>query len=409
MNIALTTIGSRGDIQPYIALGTALQDNGHDVAIVTHPWAAELLSSYSLRHIPVGNDIDIHVAAKRFVQNPAGNIKGLLFALNFIFTQLRECHPDILKALKNFDLVIGHGIAGNSEADMLNKPFVSVSFETMGLQKEYLRTKNLIKEFGMYAGDKLKGLLFGGPYKKFRKEIGAPPLHAIKDFPYLALVPVSPQIQKPDPYWKPVTEITGYFLADIPTSFTPPKELTDFIRSGEKPLFITFGSMFHDPVQTRKVFGAVVDAVRRSDSRAILLMADLNIEKVTIPENIFPVKSIPYPWLLRHVNMVIHHFGFGTTAEVLHSGLPSVPIPHIFDQSIRANQLFQLGLAHKPIRLKTLTSQKLTTAIAKVKSDKELNLKCDNMGKRIASEDGIARAIELINDFSAKLNQECVP
>lgn len=399
MKIALTTIGSRGDIQPYIALGTTLQKNGHDVSIITHPWATELLRSYKLKHIPVGNDIDIHATAKRFVENSTGTIKGLRFALNFIFIQLKECHAGILQALKDFDLVIGHGIVGSAEADMLNMPFVSVSIETMGLQKAYWQTKNLVKEFGLYAIDKLKGLLFSGPYKKFRKEIGAPPIHAKKDFPYLALVPVSPQIQEPNRYWKPITEITGFFLADNPDSFKPSKEVTEFIQSGEKPLFISFGSMYHDPEQTLKLYQTIVEAVTQSGSRAILLMADLDTGKIHIPKNILVVNNIPYRWLLQQVNLVVHHFGFGTTAEVLNAGLPSVPIPHIFDQNLRARQMYKLGLTYKPLQLRTLTSQKLADAIQHVKTDTKLVTNCRETGIKISQEDGLARALELINKY----------
>ena len=68
MNIALTTIGSRGDIQPYIALGIELQKNGHSVTILTHPWAKQIVRFYGLSHISVGDDIDINYSAKQFVE-----------------------------------------------------------------------------------------------------------------------------------------------------------------------------------------------------------------------------------------------------------------------------------------------------------------------------------------------------
>ena len=97
MNIALTTIGSRGDIQPYIALGIELQKNGHSVTILTHPWAKQVVNFYGLTHISVGDDIDINYAAKQFVENSSNNLKGFLFSLHFIFDKLRNCHNDFLK------------------------------------------------------------------------------------------------------------------------------------------------------------------------------------------------------------------------------------------------------------------------------------------------------------------------
>ncbi len=399
MKIALTTIGSRGDIQPYIALGCALQEFGYTVTVVTHPWAKGLLQSYNLQHVPVGSDIDIHATAKRFNENATGTIKGLQFALNFIFIQLRECHQGLMDVLEDFDLVVGHGIVGSAEADILKKPFVSVSIETMGLQKEYWKSKNLLKELGIYFGDQMKGLLFGGPYQKYRKEVGAPPINAKRNFPHLAIVPISSHIQSSNPNWKPVTQITGYFIADIPDSFSPPTDLMKFIEGGEKPIFICFGSMFHKSEQTLQLFHTLADAIKGSNSRAILLMADLKTEDVKIPEYIFPVKNISYRWLLQHVSLVVHHFGFGTTAEVLSTGLPSIPIPHIFDQGIRANQMHKLGLTHKPLNLKTINSEKLSAAINKVKSDAQLISRCKEIGTKITMENGLANAIELINSY----------
>lgn len=399
LRIALTTIGSRGDIQPYIALGLALKKSGHSVTILTHPWAEKIINSYELPYLPIGDDIDINYAAKQFVEKSSGNLKGLKHALNFIFETLRKCHADILSNLKDFDLVIGHGIVGSSEADMLDKPFVSVSIETMGLQKEYWKSGNIIRESGIFLFDKIMGAIFGKPYRKFRKEIGAPPIGSTNKYPYLALVQVSGLLQKPDIHWKKVTEITGFFLVGTPDNFKPDKDLLDFIGNGEKPILITFGSMFHRQEQTIRLHKIIRDAVSQSQSRAILLMPDLNIEEVTLPDNIFFTSQVPYNWLLKQVTLAIHHFGFGTTAEVLKAGLPSIPIPHIFDQKIRAAKVYKLGYAIKPLDLKTLNSDKLSKAILKAKADKQLQLKCEEAGIKISGENGTAKAVALINKY----------
>jgi sterol 3beta-glucosyltransferase len=80
MKIALTTIGSRGDIQPYIALGIALKQRGHSITIITHPWAEKIVNSYELSFILIGDDIDINNAAKQFVERSSNYLKGLKFA-----------------------------------------------------------------------------------------------------------------------------------------------------------------------------------------------------------------------------------------------------------------------------------------------------------------------------------------
>lgn len=403
MKIALTTIGSRGDIQPYIALGTELQKNGHSVAILTHPWAARIVNFYGLSHIPVGDDIDINHSARQFVENTGTHLKGFQFALNFIFENLRNCHGDLLQALKNFDLVIGHGIVGEAEADILDKPFITVSIAPMGLKKEYWKSNNILKELGIFLSGKIMGAIFGKPYRRFRKDLGLPSERTQTGYPYLALIPIPSFLQNPDPNWKETTAITGFFFAETPVDYSPPGELQTFINRGEKPILVTFGSMFHREEQTKQLFETICDAMEKSNSRAILIMPDLDKSGTSIPETIFLAKQIPYSWLLGQVSMVVHHFGFGTTAEVLRAGLPSIPIPHIFDQKIRASTMYKAGFASKPLNINIINGAILSDAILQVKNNREMQKQCADAGKQICLEKGITSAVGHINEFLAKI------
>jgi len=401
MKIALATIGSRGDIQPYIALGLELKRTGHLLTILTHPWAKPMVNNYGLTHISVGNDIDINYSAKQFVENSSNNLKGFKFALNFIFDNLRNCHNDFLSELKNYDLIIGHGIVGEVEAEILGKPFITISIAPMGLPKEYWKSKNILKELSVYLSDKIIGAVFSKPYIRFRRDIGVPPLkNKDKDkYPYLALIPMPLFLQKPNPNWKDLTDISGFFFAETPDDYSPPNDLLDFINNGEKPVLVTFGSMFHGPEQTNLLYRSVCDALMKSKSRAILIMPDLEEQEIAIPENIFLAKQIPYSWLLNHVELVVHHFGFGTTAEVLKAGLPSIPIPHIFDQKIRASTIHKLGYAFKPLSINKINGNILSDAIIQVNNNQEIKRKCIDAGTIISNEKGTEKAVELINEY----------
>ena len=404
MNIALTTIGSRGDIQPYIALGIELQKNGHSVTILTHPWAKQIVRFYGLSHISVGDDIDINYSAKQFVENSSNNLKGFKFALNFIYDTLRNCHKDFLSALKDFDLVLGHGIVGEAEAEILNKPFIQVSIAPMGLPKEYWKSKNIIKELSVYLSDKIMGAIFGKPYMRFRRDVGLPNLRDKNTYPYLAIIPMPLFLQRPNPKWKNSTEITGYFFADTPNDYSPPKDLLSFIKHKDKPILITFGSMFHNQEQTKHLFMIACESLDKSSTRAVLIMPDLNEKEMTIPENVYIAKQIPYSWLLGQVELVIHHFGFGTTAEVLKAGLPSIPIPHIFDQKIRASAIHKLGFTFKPLNINQINSDILSNAIVQVKNDQKMKRKCMDAGIMISNEKGTDNAVKLINKYIEKIN-----
>ncbi len=404
MKIALTTIGSRGDIQPYIALGIELQKNGHSVTILTHPWAKQIVSFYGLSHISVGDDIDINYSAKQFVENSSSNLKGFKFALNYIYDTLRNCHRDFLIALKDFDLIIGHGIVGEAEADILNKPFIQVSIAPIGLPKEYWKSKNFIKEFSVYLSDKIMGAIFGKPYIRFRRDLGVPNYRNENAYPYLAIIPMPLFLQSPNSNWKNSTEITGYFFAGTPNDYSPPEDLMSFVKNEEKPILITFGSMFHNQEQTKNIYMTVCESLDKSSTRAVLIMPDINEKEITIPDNIYIAKQIPYSWLLGYVEFVVHHFGFGTTAEVLRAGLPSIPIPHIFDQKIRASAIHKLGYAYKPLNINRMNSSVLSNAILSVKNNKEMKKKCLEAGTNISNENGAEKAVKLINKHIEKIN-----
>ena len=403
MNIALTTIGSRGDIQPYIAFGIELQKNGHLVTIITHPWAKQIVNFYGLAHISVGDDIDINSSAKQFVENSSSNLKGFRFALNFIYDCLRNCSKDFLLALKDFDLVIGHGIVGEAEAEILNKPFITVSIAPMGLKKEYWKSKNILKELTVYLSDKAMGVIFGKPYIRFRRDVGAHNLRNKNKYPWLAIIPMPLFLQKPNPNWKKSTEITGFLFADTPNEYSAPEDLLKFINNREKPILITFGSMFHNQEQTKHLYVTVCESLIESNTRAVLIMPDLDEKEIEIPENVFLAKQIPYSWLLRHVELVVHHFGFGTTAEVLRAGLPSIPIPHIFDQKNRASSIHKLGYAYKPIDINKINTEILSNAIVHVRNNQEMKNRCLDAGKIITSEKGTEKAVIMISEYIKQL------
>ena len=98
-----------------------------------------------------------------------------------------------------------------------------------------------------------------------------------------------------------------------------------------------------------------------------------------------------------------HHFGFGTTAEVLKAGLPSIPIPHLFDQKVRATKVYKLAYASKPLDYKKLNSDKLAGAIIGLKSNQEIKENCLKAGSLISKENGLDKAVYLINKYISSL------
>ena len=152
--------------------------------------------------------------------------------------------------------------------------------------------------------------------------------------------------------------------------------------------------MHHNTQQIIQTFEIFREAIDLATERAIIQISGL--ESRNMPDNILPVKNVPYVWLLNKVSLVVHHFGFGTTAEVLKAGLPSIPVPHIFDHYKLANKLHRSGVAHKPLNLHKLTARHLAAAITNTKKDIRMKERLSGVSKAILKEKGLQNAVDLI-------------
>jgi UDP:flavonoid glycosyltransferase YjiC (YdhE family) len=132
-----------------------------------------------------------------------------------------------------------------------------------------------------------------------------------------------------------------------------------------------------------------IKALEKSNSRGVIIMADIEEDDELLDNNsVILAREVPYSWLLNHVSLVVHHFGFGTTAETLRAGIPSVPIPHIMDQQQRAKQISRMGFATKPINIKGEFSGHLAKAIKEANDDKAMKDACIALAEKIQLENG---------------------
>jgi len=130
MKIFIPTIGSQGDVQPFIALAQGLNQAGHKVILGSHPVMKSLVESYGITFKPIGPDIDLakEVAA---IRRQAGNAAiGLIQGMRFDFKMLECSHDDILAQCRKADLVVVPAAiaAGKNEAELLDLPYLSVTF-----------------------------------------------------------------------------------------------------------------------------------------------------------------------------------------------------------------------------------------------------------------------------------------
>jgi UDP:flavonoid glycosyltransferase YjiC (YdhE family) len=192
--------------------------------------------------------------------------------------------------------------------------------------------------------------------------------------------------------------VTG-FLFDDESDWQAPPDLLEFLAAGEKPIGIGFATMpIRKPAATNQ---AILEAVRRSGRRAILLGSWAELETTEMPKEVFRMKYAPHHWLFPHIAAMVHHGGAGTVGAALRAGIPSVTVPFYLDQPFWGHRLYELGLGTKPIRRGKLTADKLATAIQEAATNRNMQEKAIELSKKIAEEDGVGDAVRAIKKFLA--------
>ena len=396
MKILLPAIGSRGDVQPFISLSQGLLAAGHQVTLATNPTLIELVESYGIPALPVGQPVDMGAAGAEIMDRAGRNWwLGMIRTMQFGFRLVQEAYDDLLRQAGAYDLVITTDTySGAAEADKLGIPWISVTLQPARVPAPNPRVSPLLKlTFPLING------MIMAPINNFRRKVGAPPVKDMGSMlsQRLILVPVSPHVYAPDPLWPPHAHLTGYWFAQPPRDWTPPIDLLAFLAAGEPPVAVSLGAMSLAGAYTRQAARMTLEAIRRAGVRAVIQGWDEALRGETLPPGVFHAGSLPHSWLFERVRAVVHHGGFGTTASTLRAGLPAAVIPHIIDQTYWGQRVFELGAGTKPIHRASLTVKRLTEALRQVTGDPALRDRAAAVGQGIRSDpDGIQAAVRWI-------------
>jgi sterol 3beta-glucosyltransferase len=149
----------------------------------------------------------------------------------------------------------------------------------------------------------------------------------------------------------------------------------------------------------RRLAAPVIEAVRLSNQRAVLLGGWASLHQGDLPDHIYAIESAPHDWLFPHMAAVVHHGGAGTIAAGLRAGVPSVVVPFFADQPYWGWRIHSLGVGPKPILQKKLTAQSLANAISQAITDKDMQHRAALLGEKIRAEDGVVRAVEIVSKY----------
>lgn len=413
MRVRIVTIGSDGDVRPYVALGVGLRSAGHDVRIATHAGFEALVRQNGLDFAPVSGD-PREMADNRHLRalhNDGRNVIrwGSTFKAvdaPLMVQRLRDCW----EACSDADAIIVSILPylfGYAIAEKLQVPLVRAFYYPVSPTREYPpeflpRWVNLGGRFNLAAYQLQRQVLWQlvRPWltSASRKVLGGgrfPVLEPFSDLDRreLPLLYCYSSAVAPRPAdWGAWIDITGYWFLDRPTNWSPPPQLTEFLEQGPPPVYVGgFGSMSNrDPVELART---IARAVQMSGRRALVLRGWGGLKESAFPREILPIDWVPFDWLFPRVSAVIHHGGAGTTAASLRAGLPTIVIPFFLDQFFWARRVHALGAGPKPILRKHLTASALAGAIEQATSDAGMCDRAVALGARIRAENGVGRAV----------------
>ena len=415
MRIAIIAFGSRGDVQPYIALGQGLIKAGHTVRLATHKNFEDLVKSYELEFWLIrGNSQEMTESQETREVFEKGNfIATLRHIQNAGLRLISEWMEDGLAASQGVDLLIAGSIgmtAGIPAAEKNHLPLLQAHVFPITPTRAFPSVMlpptlpNLGGAFNLLSSQLVLQLAWLGArpmLNQARKKIlDLPPASFIgtshtkppKGFPML--YGFSPFVIPKPADWRADDHVAGYWFLDPPADWTPPPDLLNFLQAGHPPVYIGFGSMSNR--KPAEITALVLQALSKTGQRAILLSGWGGMQKADFPDSVFMVDSIPHAWLFSHVAAVVHHGGASTTAAGLRAGVPSIVIPFLGDQSFWGRRVHDLGVGPAPIPRSKLTVDRLAQAIQEAVTNTVMRQRAAELGSKIQAEDGIANAVAII-------------
>jgi sterol 3beta-glucosyltransferase len=419
MRYTITAIGSRGDVQPYLALGAGLARAGHAVRMATHDEFRTLAEGQGLDFFPLSG------SPRAMLETEAGRamLRARTNPLRFIaqFTRLTLPYlegflDESLRACTGADALIFSGTSlftGYPVAEKLGLPVCSGVLQpltpTTAVENAFFPACPRWWPFsGMYhqlthlACMAMVGAFFSGGVKPVRARLDLPPITLLEAYrraqtsPGPMLYGFSPSVIPQPADWPVDCRVTGYWFLEEEPGWTPPAELTSFLEAGPPPVYIGFGSLpSEDPVASARL---AVEALALAGQRGILFRGWNGLQPEALPETILAIDPTPHGWLFPRLAAVAHHGGAGTTAATFRAGVPGIVLPFFADQPFWAHRVQALGVGPTPIPRWRLTSARLAAAIRQAVEDQEMRARAAALGERIRAEDGVGTAVRMIEE-----------
>lgn len=400
MRILLSTIGSRGDVQPLVALGLQLKELGQDVHLCVPPDFREWIEGLGMTVTPIGPELRSMGKANPMMARPTPEqIRQMMEGT--VAAQFET----ITAAAQGCDVMVGATalqIAAPSIAELLGVPYVFAAYcpavlpsphhappvlPMLGDKPEVLSDYSEVWAKGAQRWN----AQWSGPLNAQRAKHGLDPVnevhrHILTDHPWLACDPtLGPW---PDPADASVFQ-TGAWLIQDERPLAP--ELEAFLDAGDPPIYFGFGSI-SAPVNLSQV---MIESARALGRRAILLRGWADLTLPDDASDCIAIGEVNQQALFKRVAAAVHHGGAGTTHAATRAGVPQVLIPQHYDQFYWAGRVQQLGIgaAYPTV---APTAEELTYALQQVLQP-EVATQAQSIAAAVRTDGALVAAQRLIN------------
>lgn len=421
MKITIMSIGSRGDLQPALALGLGLKDAGHTVTLASHTPYADVITTHGLQFADIADDPQAMLEGE-LGQSWLETGRNPLTMLRTMYELSAPLAYDLarrsLVACEDADMLLFTtlGLLGApSIGELLNIPIAGIFPQPVTPSSEYpiilapelpenMPFRTVYNRLTHTLTYQILGLFYQGLVNDVRRDICQLPPFKLSFRELLStslpfLYGYSPEVVPRPSDWDEHVTVTGYWFLDE-ADWTPPADLIDFIEADTPPIYIGFGSMTtRNPQQTTEI---ILEAVAKAGCRCVLMSGWAGIGQAELPDTVFKIDSAPHAWLFPRMSAVVHHGGAGTTAAGLRAGVPSILVPHFADQPFWGRRVSGLGVGPKPIMRGQLTAHRLAGAITEALTNETMRAKAQALGSRIRAEDGIHNAVQVIEKIGAQ-------
>lgn len=407
MKIAILTLGTRGDVQPYAVLGQGLQQRGHEVTLSTAKNFEALVRSYGLQFMPVEADfqsvLDSEEGKKMMKGNPLAIRRNLK---TWVYPLITDSLKVFYALARESDLVLYHvKTLADTFADQFPEKMVRAS------------VLPIMEPTSAFVNPALSGLpipgwlyplsytlanksmfLLSAPIKAFRKAAGLPAKYKV---PAVRNVySMSPAFLPLPPEYAPTSSFQGFWMEQETQTLSP--ALETYLAAGAPPLLITFGSM---PFQCKMDLQQAILKVVKNLNTRVIVVRGWGLQHTGVLENhaeVLVIDSAPYAALFPRVKAIVHHGGIGTTAECLRAGKPFFICPILYpvgDQQFWGQHSHKLGLAVAPCPIKKMTEALFLERVQQLLNGESLYDKATAMKNHLAQEDGLKSTMNLLESW----------